>query len=441
LVANRSAHKFDALLIATASDEQIAAALQEALSPAFVLVRDHANPDIVLTAVLTAHPGEGLNAFHPTPVVAVINSPDVDHIVELLDHGVSDFVIYPFRREDVLARALRLVNRSRSFDTAQRLTEKLAKSHMIGESDSLKALVKSLPNVARCDAAVLISGETGTGKELCARSLHYLSPRTNMPFVPVNCGAIPVELVENEFFGHERGAYTNAWTSEHGLIYESDGGTLFLDEIDCLPLQAQVKLLRFLQEKEYRPVGSRKRRYADVRVIAALNVEPEVAVESGKLRKDLYYRLNVIEFRLPPLRERREDIPELVVHFIEKYSAEFKKKCDGVSSEALSSLILYAWPGNIRELEHVIQRALVLSEHNLIGRTDLLIPQSTETVPQSFSATKAVVIENFERAYILKLLRLYNGNITRAAEAAHKHRRAFWQLIRKHQIDARNFKR
>lgn len=435
-MADVSRERFIALFTGTERAEHFFAALKKALSPHFVLLTGHARPDVVFAV----QPSEALEKFHPAPVIALTDSADVDRIVELLDRGISDFVICPFTREDVLPRALRLVNRNRTLDTAERLAQKLAMNRMIGGSEPLKALLKNMPNVARCDAAVLISGETGTGKELFARSLHYLSPRADRPFVPVNCGAIPVELAENEFFGHERGAYTGADTSQHGLIYEADGGTLFLDEIDCLSAQAQVKLLRFLQEKEYRAVGSRKTRSADVRVTAALNVEPEEAVQSGKLRKDLYYRLNVIEFRIPTLRERREDIPALTAHFIEKYAAEFEKTCDGISPDALSSLMQYAWPGNIRELEHVIQRAVVLTEHRLIGRSDLLIPHSTETFPQSFGATKAAVIENFERSYILKLLRIYNGNITRAAEAAHKHRRAFWQLIRKHHIDARSFK-
>ena len=436
-MADLAKQHFTALLVGTPSGDQLAEALEQALSPAFSLSRDHARPDIIFAI----NASETLAALHPVPVIALVTSADVDSIVEHLTHGVSDFVTYPFKREDILPRALRLVKQRRGQDTAERLTQKFAMSRMIGGSDGFKAVIRSLPKVARCDATVLITGETGTGKELCARSIHYLSPRAEMPFVPVNCGALPVELVENEFFGHERGAYTNAATSEHGLIYEADGGTLFLDEIDCLPLQAQVKLLRFLQEKEYRPVGSRKTRSADTRVIAALNVDPEEAVRTGKLRKDLFYRLNIIEFRLPPLRERREDIQALAMHFVQKYSSEFNKTCEGVSPDALSSLMQYAWPGNIRELEHVIQRAVVLADHVLIGRADLLIPQSNETVPQSFSATKAAVIENFERNYILKLLHLYNGNITRAAEAAHKHRRAFWQLIRKHRIDAGSFKR
>jgi DNA-binding NtrC family response regulator len=378
---------------------------------------------------------------HPSiPVIALVNSIQAENILQILDQGFVDFVVCPFRCEEILPRALRLVQRSRRLDTPTRLAERLRLNRMIGDSAALNGVLKKIPVVARCDATVLISGETGTGKELCARSVHYLSPRSAKPFVPVNCGAIPVDLVENEFFGHERGAYTHATTSQLGLIHEAEGGTLFLDEVDCLPLQAQVKLLRFLQEKEYRPVGSRKTRSADVRVITALNADLNEAVESGRLRKDLYYRLNVISLKLPPLRDRRDDILSLAAHFIQKYSKEFNKPRTALSSEAISSLMRYDWPGNIRELEHVIQRAVALSEEHLIGKDDLTIPRSEDAGADSFSATKAAIIANFERNYILRLLQTYKGNITQAAQAAQKHRRAFWQLIRKHRIDVRPFK-
>jgi two-component system, NtrC family, response regulator GlrR len=374
------------------------------------------------------------------PIIALVNSIEAESILRLLDQGFSDFVVCPLKREDILPRAVRLVERNRAMDAARRFTEKFGVKRIVGNSASLNALLSKIPAVARCDATVLISGETGTGKELCARSIHYLSPRANNPFVPVNCGAIPTDLVENEFFGHERGAYTHATTSECGLIHEAEGGTLFLDEVDSLPPQAQVKLLRFLQEKEYRPVGSRKIRSANVRVIAALNVDLDQAIESGRLRRDLYYRLNVISFKLPPLRERRDDIPSLAIHFIQKYATEFHKECTGLSSDAVTSLMLYDWPGNIRELEHVIQRAVALSEGRLIGRADVALSRSETLADDSFSATKAAVIANFERTYILRLLHVHHGNITKAAQAAQKHRRAFWQLIRKHRIDVSQFK-
>src|SRR5262249_30700623 len=186
---------------------------------------------------------------------------------------------------------------------------------MIGESRVFRGEIEKIPRLSRCDASVLITGETGTGNELCASAIHYLSRRAEYPFVPVNCGAIPVELMENELFGHDRGAYTGADRSQTGVIGEANGGTLFLDEIDCLPATAQVKLLRFLQKKEYRPLGSLKTSQADIRVVAASNTDLHEAIKSGRLRQDLYYRLNVLSLHLPPLRERREDIPVLSRHF------------------------------------------------------------------------------------------------------------------------------
>ena len=215
--------------------------------------------------------------------------------------------------------------------------------------------VGNFRKLARCDATVLISGETGTGKEVCARAIHYLSPRSSKPFITVNCGAIPAELVENELFGHERGAYTDAAVAKPGLIAEAEGGTLFLDEIDCLPLLAQVKLLRFLQEKEYRPLGSVKTRAASVRVIVATNADLENALRQGRLRQDLYYRINILSLVLPPLRQRQGDILLLARHFLAKFTEEFAKPVQDFSPDVLPTLLAYPWPGNIRELEHTIE--------------------------------------------------------------------------------------
>ena len=197
---------------------------------------------------------------------------------------------------------------------------------LIGESLPFLDEIKKIPTVAKCDANVLIFGETGTGKELCARAIHYLSPRASKPFIPFNCGAIPTELMENELFGHVQGAFTGASTAQPGLIGAADSGTIFLDDIDCLPASSQAKLLRFLQEKEYRQLGSAKMFQADVRVIAATNSDLEAAVDEGKFRQDLYYRLNVIPLTLPALRDRRDDIPLLARHFINKYANEFQKE-------------------------------------------------------------------------------------------------------------------
>jgi len=339
-------------------------------------------------------------------------------------------------------RVLRLRKQVPEGETVtQTLKEKLGLQQLVGESPAFLAEMKKLRAVARCDVNVLISGETGTGKEVCARAIHYLSPRTHKPFIPVNCGAIPAELVENELFGHERGAFTDASTSQCGLIHEAEGGTLFLDEIDCLPALAQVKLLRFLQEKEYRRLGSTKTYQADVRIITATNSDLEETVRTGKLRRDLYYRLNVLLLTLPPLRERREDIPRLARHFLAKYAAEFNKQVTDFSADAIPALVVYEWPGNVRELEHIVEQAVVLSEQEVIHKADIVLPRVATPVRQdSFQEAKAKVIAQFEKTYIQELLLAYQGNITRAAQAARKNRRAFWQLLRKHRIDVHSFK-
>jgi DNA-binding NtrC family response regulator len=313
--------------------------------------------------------------------------------------------------------------------------------HLIGESPVFLAEIKKIPLVAQCDASVLISGETGTGKGLCARAIHYLSLRRDKPFVPVNCGAIPVELVENELFGHERGAFTGASALHGGLLREAEGGTLFLDDIDALPIPAQVKVLQFLQEKKYRPLGSAKMRDTDVRVLAATNIDLEAAVRDGKLRRDLYYRLNVIPLLLPPLRERRDDIPRLARHFLADFAAQFRKPVTDLSPKALQLLQLYDWPGNVRELQHVIERAVALSKGAVLRRADIVLSHAETTAPRaSFQEAKAQVIAQFERAYLQGLLLACQGNISQAAQIAQKDRGAFKQLLRKHRIDAQSFK-
>jgi two-component system response regulator GlrR len=324
---------------------------------------------------------------------------------------------------------------------------KEARMYAIGENPSAKQLVgksvpflneiNKIPLIARCNSSVLITGETGTGKELYALRIHLMSARAKNPFVPVNCGAIPLELAENELFGHVRGAFTGAAAASRGLILEAEGGTLFLDEIDSLPPFVQVKFLRFLQERTYRPLGSAKESKADVRIIAATGTTPEDLVKTGRLRQDLYYRLNVISVRLPPLRERREDVPLLANHFLKKHTAILGKGAVEFSSRAMQRLMFHDWPGNVRELEHVVERAVVLSEEKTIRFNDISLPKlDTATGEESFKEAKERFVGQFEKAYIQKLLLTYRGNISHAAQAAQKHRRAFWELMRKHGIEA-----
>lgn len=406
-------------------------------------------PDVLFLVLSPRHLSETQQMFQclskdpqAPPIIVVLNACEPHRMFALLEKGVCDFITPPLTACEILPRIWRISeNRRRAQTLTWTMKEKLGLKQLVGESPTFLEAVKKIPLVARCDASVLIAGETGTGKELCARAIHYLSPRTNRPFVPVACGAIPADLVENELFGHVRGAFTDASTERSGLIQDADGGTLFLDDIDCLPLLAQVKLLRFLQEKEYRQLGSTKVQKADVRIITATNLDLEEAVIEGTFRRDLYYRLNVIPLALPPLRERRQDIPLLAHHFLAKYSQEFDMQTTGFTPGALQRLMLYEWPGNVRELEHVVERAVVLSEESVIRQANIVLPQTKAAeVNESFQEAKTRVINQFERSYIQGLLAAHQGNITRAANTAQKNRRAFWQLIRKHGIDVQQFK-
>jgi two-component system, NtrC family, response regulator GlrR len=329
----------------------------------------------------------------------------------------------------------------------EQLRQALGTRMLMGESQAFLAEAHKIPAVAACDAGVLILGETGTGKELFARAIHYLSPRRAHAFVPINCGALPLELVENELFGHERAAYTGAVNAEPGLITEAEGGTLFLDEVDSLPLTAQVKLLRFLETKEYRRLGSSQLRRADLRVVAATNVDLEFAMAASLFRRDLYYRLNVVQLELPPLRERPGDLLLLARHFLRLYARELHRSLTDFTPEALRCLALYSWPGNVRELENTIQRAVILaaSDGGLITERDFKLPDGTAdgtplAAPESFRAAKGRAIAQFERHYLEGLLASCGGNVSRAARTARKDRSSFWSLVKKHGIDIDRFR-
>lgn len=371
------------------------------------------------------------------PIVAAI--PDgmrPDQLNRLLEGGVDDFITAPFRPEDVLPRVTRWLRTSSSASPiVEELKARLGLRQFVGQSPALLDVLQKMALLADCDASVLILGETGTGKEICARSLHYLSSRAERPFVPVNCGAIPADLVENELFGHESGAFTSATGRQSGLLLDADGGTVFLDEIDSLPLGSQVKLLRFLQEKEFRPLGGGKSRRVDVRLVAASNADLSETMRAGRFRRDLYYRVSVVCLELPPLRERRGDIPLLARHFLERYANEFRRPVRDITPGALRDLSAYSWPGNVRELENVIQRAILLAKCSTIDRFDLELRQPERaTGGQSFQSLKQQVVREFERNYLASILQQHDNNISAAARAASKNRRAFWALLRKHQL-------
>jgi two-component system response regulator GlrR len=379
------------------------------------------------------------------PLLALAREWDSSQLMDFLRQGFTDFVTMPFRAWDVFPRIARLAGLLRNPDPVAGLKEKLGMRKLLGGSRTFLSEVEKIPMLARCDAGVLITGETGTGKEMCARAIHYLGSRSGKPFVAVNCGAIPADLVENELFGHEREAFTGAMSAKAGLLREAQGGTLFLDEVDSLPALAQVKLLRFLQEKEYRPLGSAKPFKADIRIIAASNQDLARSVAEGRMRKDLYYRLNVVALELPPLRDRKDDISLLLDHFLEKYCGEYRVGPFEVSPEALRALAAYAWPGNIRQLEHSVQRAVLLARGPVLWASDFPLASSPAAAspgetPQSFHVAKARLVRDFERQYIESLLAKHKGNISHAAKTAQKNRRAFFELMQKHAIEVGRFR-
>ncbi|MBI3803957.1 MAG: sigma-54-dependent Fis family transcriptional regulator [Nitrospirae bacterium] len=326
--------------------------------------------------------------------------------------------------------------------SAERLKIDLGIGAIIGESAAFIEALRLIPRLARCEATVLLAGETGTGKELAARALHYLSPRSAGPFIPVNCAALPETLLENELFGHAKGAYTDAALPQRGLIAEAESGTLFLDEIDGLSLIAQAKLLRFLQEGEYRPLGGRGVFRSDARIVAATNTNLPERVRAGRFREDLYFRLHILSLTLPPLRERGEDIPILAEHFLKKYCRRFGSAQKTLSAGARLKLSAYPWPGNIRELEAVIQRAIVLSSSPSIQANEIDLPAPTPTDATRdfpFQTLKRQTIDTFEKSYLSQLLMTHRGNISRAAKEAGKDRRAFRRLMEKHGLARQQF--
>ena len=324
------------------------------------------------------------------------------------------------------------------------LKRKYGLTQILGRSKVVQELYKKIDKISSCDVTVLISGETGSGKEIAARVIHYLSCRAGKPFIPVNCGAIPESLFENELFGHAKGAFTDARIQQTGLVKEAEGGTLFLDEISVITPYIQAKLLRLLQNKEYKPLGDSRLRKADIRIIAATNTELQSLVKQGTFRKDLFYRLNIVLLYLPPLRERKEDIPVLVEYFINKYSKEYKKPIKEVSKAAMRIFISYSWPGNIRELENKIQQIIVMSTTSVINVESIQLPRS-ESNPKEpkfeyCKVAKKKIINDFEKTYLTQLLTEFRGDMPSAARKAGKSRTALWNLLKKHNLSPKQFR-
>jgi DNA-binding NtrC family response regulator len=321
--------------------------------------------------------------------------------------------------------------------------------NLVGQSPAFLYVLELTKKFARCDATVLIQGETGTGKELVARAIHYLGARREFPFIPVNCGALPDTLVESELFGHARGAFTDAREARRGLVADAQGGTLFLDEIEVLSPKAQVAVLRFLQDHEYRPVGGAMVRDADIRIVAASNANLDELVRESRFRKDLLFRLNVLSVSLPPLRERVGDVIVLAERFLRRLERQYCKSPRSIAPEAVSRLVGYDWPGNVRELENLIHREFLLTdgpamhlrgleprEGNAAGPAD-----SSGLTELSFRKAKATAIARFERAYITELLSRSRGNISLAARMSGKERSRLGKLVKKYGLERESFAR
>jgi DNA-binding NtrC family response regulator len=363
-----------------------------------------------------------------------------DAIAAAAKCGASDVVTRPLSAAELVFRIGRAaperdsVRRPRKSDV------------IIGSGAWIKELYDRIAMVAATDVTVAIFGESGTGKELVARTIHNSSPRHDAPFVVVNCAAIPEQLLEDELFGHVRGAFTDATRDREGLLAAAHSGTLFLDEIGELPLPLQAKLLRVLQSQEFRRIGDDQDRRVDVRIITATNRDLDQLVARGSFRQDLYYRINVFPMHLPPLRERPEDIALLVHHFVQKYRARLGKPIDGVTPGALARLAAYGFPGNVRELENKIHQAMVVATGPLVEETDLSLPAPANRtghvdVSRPFRDVKQETIDAFERAYLTELLRVHKGNLAQAARAADMDRKNLWALALRHGLDRARFKK
>lgn len=354
----------------------------------------------------------------------------VDTAVEAMKRGAGDYLAKPFTAAELRSVVERIFSRQRLLKTDKGIEEVQEFCGIVGNSSPMLGLYEMIDRIAGTDSSILIEGESGTGKELAARAVHSKSRRSTGPFIPINCGALPENLLESELFGHARGAFTGAVESKQGLFEAASNGTIFLDEISEMAPNLQVKLLRVLQEKEIRPVGAIEHKKVNIRVIAATNKELSREVSAGRFREDLFYRLSVISLRLPPLRERKEDIPPLVHYFIMKFNRLYSRKIEGVAPHAMQNLLDYHWPGNVRELGNVIERAVILEKGKTITAKELSLGTG-----RGHSSTMGAVahqyksLDEMEKDYIEKVLRATKGNRTKSASILGIGRRTLYDKI------------
>jgi DNA-binding NtrC family response regulator len=385
-----------------------------------------------------------VKSHHADVVVLMMSGyQDVTAAVEAMKAGVFDYLVKPFGKEDVVRAVQKaLAHRAllvENLALKRQVRDQMARAQVIGSSPAWRKICEMVEQIAPSRATVLITGESGTGKELIAGLIHRLSPRAERPFITLNAAALPATLLEAELFGYEKGAFTGAQQRKPGRFELADGGTLFLDEIGDMPAEVQAKLLRVLQDGAFERLGGTRTLQVDVRVVAATNKDLMQEVEAGRFRVDLYYRLNVITLYLPPLRERREDIPLLVAHFLRKYAEQNNKAVTGIQQQALQYLQLYDWQGNVRELENVIERAVVLAKEPIIGIAEMpahlqekdLVPTPSEYFVLPHNAT----LEEIERAAIAETLRRSGGNRQATARSLNIGLATLYRKLKTYQLE------
>ncbi|AFH49019.1 NtrC family response regulator [Ignavibacterium album JCM 16511] len=379
--------------------------------------------DIEMPAMKGTELLEKIKTLDPQTAVIIITAfGSLDTAITALRNGASDYILKPVEFDELLIKVKRLFEVKDLLIENKVLREEINRKYdfdnIVGKSPAIKKVFDMIQAVAETDSTVLISGNSGTGKELVARAIHYRSKRKNKPFIAVNCGAISENLIESELFGHKKGAFTGAISDKEGFIKAADGGTLFLDEISEMPPQLQVKLLRAIQEKEYTPVGTTQSLPVNVRFVATTNRNLEEEVKAGRFREDLYYRLNVVEIHLPSLKEREEDIPLLADHFLNKYRKELNKNIKGIDNDAMRALLAHEWKGEVRELENVIERAVIFCKGDYISVDDLppsFVPDRGN-LELSFSDSLEDSVRKFERDFIMRVLESNNFNKEKTAD-------------------------
>ncbi len=369
--------------------------------------------------------------FPALPVIILTAHGTIPDAVSAVQRGVFGYLTKPYDSKTLLAQVQKALNNAPQAHETEN-TNALWCKDIITQSADMKDILNKAELVARGDASVLLYGESGVGKELFARAIHSASNRYDKPFIAVNCSAIPEQLLETELFGHMKGAFTGAIRDHQGLFQLAEGGTLFLDEIGDMPLFLQVKLLRALQEKQIRPVGSANTITINVRFISATHRDLREEIAKGSFREDLYYRLDVISLKIPSLSQRREDIPLLANHFLELFANRYQRNINGFSPDAMQTLITAPWPGNVRQLTNVVEQCVVLSTTSLIPPTLVYDAINMETSQlASFEEAK----KQFERDYLVRVLKITSGNVTQAARIAKRNRTEFYKLLQRYQID------